>query len=36
VQLNRDDTWQPRLNTGFIDLYLYRQWMRFEDMLDPE
>ena len=22
--------------TGFIDLYLYRQWLRFEDMLDPE
>lgn len=22
--------------TGFIDLYFYQQWMRFEDMLDPE
>jgi replicative DNA helicase len=22
--------------TGFIDLYLYRQWLRFEDMLDPD
>jgi replicative DNA helicase len=22
--------------TGFIDLYFYRQWMRFEDMLDPD
>ncbi len=22
--------------TGFIDLYFHRQWMRFEDMLDPE
>jgi replicative DNA helicase len=22
--------------TGFVDLYLYRQYMRFEDMLDPE
>ena len=22
--------------TGFVDLYFYRQWMRFEDMLDPE
>jgi replicative DNA helicase len=21
--------------TGFIDLYFYQQWMRFEDMLDP-
>ena len=21
--------------TGFIDLYFHRQWMRFEDMLDP-
>jgi replicative DNA helicase len=21
--------------TGFVDLYFYRQWMRFEDMLDP-
>lgn len=22
--------------TGFIDLYFYRHWLRFEDMLDPE
>ena len=22
--------------TGFLDLYFYRRWMRFEDMLDPE
>lgn len=22
--------------TGFVDLYFHRQWMRFEDMLDPE
>lgn len=22
--------------TGFVDLYFYRKWMRFEDMLDPE
>ena len=22
--------------TGYIDLYFYSQWMRFEDMLDPE
>jgi replicative DNA helicase len=22
--------------TGFIDLYFYHQWMRFEDMLDPD
>ncbi len=21
--------------TGFVDLYFYHQWMRFEDMLDP-
>ena len=21
---------------GFVDLYFYRKWMRFEDMLDPE
>ncbi|MGH7699405.1 MAG: DnaB-like helicase C-terminal domain-containing protein [Gemmatimonadales bacterium] len=21
--------------TGFVDLYFYRKWMRFEDMLDP-
>jgi len=23
-------------NTGYVDLYLYAQWMRFEDMLDPD
>ena len=22
--------------TGFVDLYFHRQWLRFEDMLDPE
>jgi replicative DNA helicase len=22
--------------TGFVDLYFYQRWMRFEDMLDPE
>lgn len=22
--------------TGFVDLFFYRQWLRFEDMLDPE
>lgn len=22
--------------TGFVDLYFYQKWMRFEDMLDPE
>jgi replicative DNA helicase len=22
--------------TGFVDLYLYQQWLRFEDMLDPD
>jgi replicative DNA helicase len=22
--------------TGYIDLYFYAQWMRFEDMLDPD
>jgi replicative DNA helicase len=22
--------------TGFIDLYFYQRWLRFEDMLDPE
>jgi len=21
--------------TGFVDLYFYRQWLRFEDMMDP-
>ncbi len=23
-------------NTGYIDLYFYKQWLRFEDMLDPD
>lgn len=27
---NRDGT------TGYVDLYFYKQWMRFEDMLDPD
>lgn len=22
--------------TGFVDLYFYKRWMRFEDMLDPD
>jgi replicative DNA helicase len=22
--------------TGFVDLYFYAKWLRFEDMLDPE
>jgi len=22
--------------TGFVDLYFYRHWLRFEDMMDPE
>ena len=22
--------------TGFIDLFFYKQWMRFEDMVDPD
>jgi replicative DNA helicase len=22
--------------TGFLDLYFYRQWLRFEDILDPD
>ena len=22
--------------TGFVDLYFYHKWMRFEDMLDPD
>jgi replicative DNA helicase len=22
--------------TGYADLYFYKQWMRFEDMLDPD
>lgn len=23
-------------STGYVDLYFYEQWMRFEDMLDPD
>lgn len=23
-------------NTGYVDLYYYKQWLRFEDMLDPD
>lgn len=23
-------------STGYVDLYFYRQWLRFEDMLDPD
>jgi replicative DNA helicase len=23
-------------NVGYVDLYFYAQWMRFEDMLDPD
>jgi replicative DNA helicase len=23
-------------NTGYVDLYFYKQWLRFEDMLDPD
>ena len=23
-------------STGYVDLYFYAQWMRFEDMLDPD
>jgi replicative DNA helicase len=22
--------------TGFVDLFFYARWLRFEDMLDPE
>jgi replicative DNA helicase len=22
--------------TGYVDLYFYKLWMRFEDMLDPD
>ena len=22
--------------TGYVDLYFYKQWLRFEDMLDPD
>ena len=22
--------------TGYVDLYFYAQWMRFEDVLDPD
>jgi replicative DNA helicase len=30
VNKNRNGT------TGYVDLYFYKQWMRFEDMLDPD
>lgn len=30
VLKNRDGT------TGYVDLYFYKQWLRFEDMLDPD
>jgi len=30
VRKNRNGT------TGYVDLYFYAQWMRFEDMLDPD
>ncbi len=30
VRKNRNGT------TGYIDLYFYKQWLRFEDMLDPD
>lgn len=30
VRKNRNGT------TGYVDLYFYKQWMRFEDMLDPD
>jgi replicative DNA helicase len=23
-------------STGYVDLYFYAQWMRFEDMVDPD
>ena len=23
-------------STGYVDLYFYKQWLRFEDMLDPD
>lgn len=23
-------------NVGYVDLFFYKQWMRFEDMLDPD
>ncbi len=23
-------------NLGYVDLYFYKQWLRFEDMLDPD
>jgi replicative DNA helicase len=22
--------------TGYVDLYFYKQWLRFEDLLDPD
>lgn len=30
VRKNRNGT------TGYLDLYFYKQWLRFEDMLDPD
>lgn len=30
VRKNRNGT------TGYVDLYFYKQWLRFEDMLDPD
>ena len=30
IRKNRNGT------TGYVDLYFYAQWMRFEDMLDPD
>ncbi len=30
VQKNRNGS------TGYVDLYFYKQWLRFEDMLDPD
>ena len=30
IRKNRDGP------TGYVDLYFYAQWMRFEDMLDPD
>jgi replicative DNA helicase len=30
VRKNRNGT------IGYVDLYFYKQWLRFEDMLDPD
>ena len=30
VRKNRNGT------TGYVDLYFYKQWLRFEDLLDPD